>query len=52
MWLKINGGSMWESNPPRMLLTPRAGFEVMYTCTFILSIIIYTPAKHSKHQLL
>ena len=23
----FTGGSMWESNPPRMLLTPHTGFE-------------------------
>ena len=24
---KFTGGRMWESNPPRMLLTPHTGFE-------------------------
>ncbi len=24
---KIYGGSMWESNPPKTLLTPHTGFE-------------------------
>jgi len=38
------GGNAWESNPPKMLLTPQAGFEdtmVLYSRTFIvISIVI------------